>query len=375
MYDAIVIGSGGVGASALLHLADRGARVLGVDRFHPPHDRGSSHGQTRLIRKAYFEHPDYVPLVLRSYSLWNEWEKESGRRLLRQTGLVEAGPADGVVIPGVRESGRRHGLAFDEWTTSETMRHFPGLLLPPEFDVVFEPDAGYLEVESCVETCLELAVRRGATFIANQPVLDWQADGAGFRVTTSNATFLADSLIIAGGSWSAGLLADLAIPLVVLRKTLHWFDVEPGAYLADDGFPAFLAECPNGIFYGFPVVDDLGLKAAEHTGGQPVSHPDELDRRQHPSDSLALTEFLRRCLPAITDKQRCFSVCMYTMTPDGHFLVDRHPAYPRVAFAAGLSGHGFKFVPVLGEILADLVLHGETRHSIDFLALGRLTTT
>jgi monomeric sarcosine oxidase len=373
MYDAIVVGCGAVGSAALLELADRGAKALGVDRFSPPHDRGSSHGRSRLIRKAYFEHPDYVPLVLRAYELWRRLEARSGRSLLHETGLVQIGPADGAVVPGVRDSVRRHGLAIEELRPAEAQRRFPGLLVLEDQEVLFEPDAGFLDVEDCIEATLALAQQAGATLLRDEPVLDWGPEGAGWRIRTARGAYAAGRLVLAGGAWSSQILRSLRLPLTVLRKTLHWFEVEPGAYLARDGFPAFLAERPEGVFYGFPVLDDWGLKAAEHTGGAAAPDPDALDRDERPEDSAGVREFLRRQLPRCRGRQTRFCVCMYTMTPDAHFVVDRHPERAGVAFAAGLSGHGFKFAPALGEILAELTLEGRAQRGAEFLSASRFS--
>lgn len=370
-FDVIVIGAGGVGSAALLHLAERGRRVMGIDSHFPPHDRGSSHGQTRIIRQAYFEHPDYVPLVLRAYDLWEEWSRRWGKPLFHRTGLVEVGRPDGVVLPGVREASRRHGIPIEEMTPTEAMRRFAGLVIPGGFDVVYEPTAGYLEVENCVQAMLDLAQRAGANVVGGDPVVHWGPDQGGYRVQTAQSTYRASKLVIAAGPWAARLIPDFANRLRVVRKTMHWFATQPGAYRASEGFPAFLAETSDGIFYGFPVIDDLGLKAAEHSGGQIVINPCQLDRDQKPEDSRRVADFLRRWLPHVLPTTLGFAPCMYTMTPDLHFLVGPLPGHDGVFLAAGLSGHGFKFAPVLGEILADLAIDGQTTRTIDFLSPSR----
>lgn len=370
-FDVIVVGVGGVGSAVLLHLAERGARVLGIDSFHPPHDRGSSHGQTRIIRQAYFEHPDYVPLLLRAYELWNNWSGRWGRTLLHQVGLVEIGPPNGQVIPGVRASSRHHGLAIEELSPQNAMRRFPGLSIPEDYEVVFEPTAGYLEVENCVLAMVELARRAGASLTVDEPVREWCREATIWRVETEKATYYAPKLIFAGGAWSAQLIPQIAPRVRVLRKTMHWYAAKSAAYHVSDGFPAFLVETNDGVFYGFPVIDDSGLKTAEHSGGEVVDDPSQLDRNERPEDSRRLSAFLAQWLPDAVPTPIGFAACMYTMSPDEHFLIGSLPNHDGVHFAGGLSGHGFKFTPVLGEILADLSLDGQTEHPIEFLSPTR----
>lgn len=379
VYDAIVLGAGGVGSAAIWQLARRGLRVLGIDRFAPPHDRGSSHGQTRIIRQAYFEHPDYVPLLLESYRLWEELELETGRRLKLETGLLEAGPADGVVVPGVLAAAAQHRLGVEQLTASEVEARWPAFRLRGEAGDqeglvgVFERRAGLLYVEECVDACLAESKRHGAELLTGVEVLDWTS-GADVVVRTTVGEFRAARLVIAVGAWSTTLLGSLGVPLQVRRKSQMWF--RPGAGVgestkASDGFPCFLVEQPHGVFYGFPALDERGLKAAEHSGGDVVADPLTVDRTLHLVESERVDEFLHAHLPSVQTPCREHAVCLYTMSPDEHFIVDRHPADPRIAFAAGLSGHGFKFTPVLGRVLADLVVDGARSLPIGFLNLGR----
>ncbi len=371
-YDAIVLGAGGVGSAAMWRLAKRGLRVLGIDRFAPPHDRGSSHGQTRIIRQAYFEHADYVPLLLESYRLWAELEAATGRRLLRETGLVEVGPADGVVVPGVLQAARRHGLDVEQLSAAEIERRWPALRVPGNLVGVFERRAGLLAVEDCVQAQLAAALAAGAELRVGSEVLAWSVDGAGVNVETRSGRFTADRLVVAAGAWSGKLLASLDLKLRVLRKVLMWYPTGDATTHADAGFPCYLFELPDaGIFYGFPAIDRRGLKAAEHSGGAPVDDPGAVNRGLHEQDRQPVKAFLRSHLPAAELPCREHAVCMYTMSPDEHFIVDRHPDHEQVAFAAGLSGHGFKFTPVLGAALADLAIDGKSDLPIGFLSLGR----
>jgi sarcosine oxidase len=370
-YDVIVLGIGGVGSAALYYLARRGARVLGIDRFVPPHDRGSSHGQTRVIRQAYFEHSDYVPLLKESYKLWHELESQTGTKLLYQIGLVEIGPADGTVVPGVLRAAHEHGLEVESLTTEQIEHRWPGLRAGKNHVGVFEPTAGYLRVEDCVQSHIDAAVAAAANLITNCEVLGWSADDSEVRVHTVDGDVTANRLVIAAGAWSRGILKDFSVSLEVRRKSLFWFAADAAEYQCPGNMPVYLYELPDGIFYGFPMIDPLGVKVAEHSGGRIVIDPLSVDRDIDLDEQRRLEEFRSAHLPGVFRQVTQHTVCLYTMSPDEHFIVDRHPALPNVVFAAGLSGHGFKFTPVLGRALADLALDGGTHLPIGFLSLGR----
>jgi sarcosine oxidase len=370
-FDCIVLGTGGVGSAALYHLARRGMRVLGVDRFAPGHDRGSSHGQTRVIRLAYFEHTDYVPLLRRAFELWHELEAQCDEQLYVRTGIIEVGPPDGEVLPGVLRAAHQHDLAVDTLTAAEVQKQYPGLRLPEHWQGVFETEAGYLWVEKCVIAHAAAARACGAQLHSGEEVLTWSVAGDGVVVQTDRQVYRADRLVLTAGAWAPRLLQDLKVSLQVLRKPLLWYRTTQPDYRREGGFPVWFFETPDGIFYGFPELDEMGLKAAEHTGGQAIDDPLRLERQLTPEDRRPLEAFLRRHMPGVSDRCVQHTVCMYTTTPDGHFIVDRHPEQAPVCFAAGLSGHGFKLSNLLGEVLADLALTGSTRHPIDFLSVGR----
>ncbi|MBX3412923.1 MAG: N-methyl-L-tryptophan oxidase [Pirellulales bacterium] len=371
-YDAIVLGTGGVGSAALFELARRGQRVLGLDRFPTAHDRGSSHGSTRLIRQAYFEHSDYVPLVLRAYERWAELAARRGQTLLHETGLLQIGPARGVVLSGVRASARRHGLFIDELSPAELRARFPQFNAPTPLSGIFERRAGCLLVEECVRAHLEEAIRLGAEHRTGVSARAWRRQGSGVVVDTDAGPFEAARLVIAAGPWTSQVLADLGLPLVVRRKSVFWYEAPPEHFTRAAGFPAFLVEDEAGIFYGFPSFDADGLKVAEHTGGHRVVDPLMVNREIDADEEQRVRMFLQRYLPAVSDTRTRHSVCMYTLSPDEHFIIDRHPACEAVFFCAGLSGHGFKFTSVLGEALADLAVDGHTSLPIEFLSLARL---
>jgi monomeric sarcosine oxidase len=374
-YDAIVLGAGGIGSAALYELARRGVRAIGIDRFSPPHNFGSSHGQTRVIRQAYFEHPDYVPLVVESYSMWRALEQLTGRRLLHEIGLIEIGPPGGVVVPGVLRAATEHRLAVEQLTASEIERRWPGLRVPSHLGGAYEACAGYLRVEECVQSYLDAAQAAGAELrfdvIPDDWMSPWSVDGNQVSVVTREGQITANRVIVTVGAWAGSLLSDLSLRLRVVRKSLYWFRTHSREYDVNNGMPVFLFELPQGIFYGFPRLDERGLKVAEHTGGRTVAHPNWVDRSPDPQEQDSLMRFLSSHLPSVTSEVTDHTVCLYTMSPDEHFIVDRHPAHANVAFAAGLSGHGFKFAPVLGRALVELVLDGSTDLPIEFLSLNR----
>jgi sarcosine oxidase len=370
-FDAIVLGTGGIGSAALAMLARRGAKVLGLDQFPPAHDRGSSHGRTRIIRQAYFEHADYVPLLLRSYELWHELEQRAGERLFQETGLLQVGPAEGAVVRGVLASAAQHGLSVERLAPAEISRRWPGFVAAEESFGVYEPRAGVLAVEACVTAHLRDAQAAGAQLITDEPVIDFQANPKAIIARTARHEYSTQRLIVTAGPWAGRWLGDLGVQLVVRRKPLFWFATKSDAYRADNRCPAFLYEMPDGIFYGFPEVDPGEIKIAEHTGGEPVDDPLVVDREWHAEDQARLESFIARALPDVSLTRTGHAVCMYTMSPDEHFIVDRHPRDERICFASGLSGHGFKFAPVLGEALADLALTGQTKLPIEFLSCRR----
>ena len=335
-YDAIVLGAGGVGSAAMWQLARRGLHVLGIDRFAPPHDRGSSHGQTRIIRQAYFEHADYVPLLLESYELWAELERHAGRQLLRETGLVEIGPADGVIVPGVLNAARQHGLAVEQVTAGEIQKRWPAMVVPEELVGVYEPRGGLLHVEECVRAQLVAAQDAGAELRVGVEAFDWVAD-ADIRVSTTAGIFTAKRMVVAAGAWTSRIMQGLGVNLTVRRKPVMWHRTSDERVHADAGFPCYLFELPAGVFYGFPAIDERGLKAAEHSGGDPVSDPLRVDRTLRDSDRRPVEDFLRAHLPAAQTPCREHSVCLYTMTP--RRTLHRGPSPGRRA--RGVRGRAF----------------------------------
>jgi sarcosine oxidase len=372
-FDVVVAGTGGMGAAATLHLARRGVRVLGLDRFPPAHDRGSSHGQTRLIRLAYYEHPDYVPLLRSAYDRWHDLEREAGRRLLVESGLVMAGPPGCELVTGAERAARLHGLDLDRIDVADAQRRWPAFVLPDGWDAVHEARGGYLFVEECVRAHAEAARRAGAELRHGVEVRGWRSVAGGLVVDTDRGEVVADRLVLCPGAWATDLLRLPHVHLRVLRKSLFWHEPVPTARAAHAAgtMPCFAFDTPRGFFYGFPALDDRGVKVAEHTGGRDVADPLSLDRGIDAAERAAVEAFLRAHLPGACGRLSDHAACLYTMSPDSHFVVGLHPDESRVAIAAGFSGHGFKFASVIGEVLADLALDGRTGHPIGFLSPSR----
>lgn len=371
-YDIIILGAGGMGSATLYQLARRGVKACGIEQFGPAHDRGSSHGESRIIRKAYFEHPDYVPLLNRSFKLWDLISLELGKELQVWNGLIVAGKPGSATIKGLESCYRKHELPHERWTTTETCKHFPQFELPIEYDVFYDPFGGYLKVEQCVEANIQLARKHGADIFFNEQILSWQANSSGVSVKTDRRELSAGKLIITPGAWATALLASIGIHVEIWRKVLVWYQSEGLDIFTPDIFPTYYVEMDYGGFYGFPVISERGFKAAEHLHPDVVSDPNEINRNLLPGDEVLLLRFLADIFPAITQPaQTAHQVCMYTKSPDDNFILGLHPEHENVVIGAGFSGHGFKFVPVIGEILADLALKGATKHPIDFLQLDR----
>lgn len=374
-FDVIVLGVGGMGSAACFELARRGLRVLGLEQFPLVHDRGSSHGHTRIIRTAYAEHPAYVPLAKRAFERWYELEQLSGKHLLTECPCLNAGPPGSEHVEGVRASVRAHNLAAEELTGDEINRRYPAFRYPAEYRGVIERAAGFLYVEECVRAHVDMAMSHGAEIHAEEPVRAWKPLGDGVEVTTDKGTYRAAKLVVTAGAWATKLLAGLGVPLRVMRQTLLWFKVEHApneSLFRRDRFPIFIADAPEGAFYGLPMIDARGVKLARHYGAPELAGPDEVDWHITPRDideldRLALRYFSADFAPGIAAGQ----VCMYTVTPDKHFVIDTHPKLSQVSVACGFSGHGFKFASTVGEILADLAQLGATKHDIGLFSARR----
>jgi len=370
-FDVIVLGLGGMGSATVCECARRGQRVLGIEQFPLVHDRGSSHGQTRVIRQAYYEHPDYVPLLRRAYEKWYDLEQHSGSRLFVECGVLSISPPGGEVVAGVTQAAQTHGISIESLSSRDIKRRFPEFRVPGDSHGAFEPHAGYLHVEDCVRAHLDAARAAGAMLRSEERVIRWQATAAGVEVETTHGHYSADRLVITAGAWAGQVLSQLGLPLNVLRKALLWFEVAEPSRMRRDRFPIYMVESPNGFYYGFPVSDSRGHKLARHDGGRLVEDPLCPVREPLPEDEADCRQFLETYLPAAAGQLRHHAVCLYTMTPDQHFILDVHPEHSRVVLGAGFSGHGFKFASAVGEILADLSESGRSPLPIDRFRLDR----
>jgi sarcosine oxidase len=359
-----------MGSATAYHAARRGRRVLGLDANPRGHKNGSSHGTTRIIREAYFEAPEYVPLVQRAYALWRELEAESGRHLLTITGGLNIGTRESEFVSGARMSAQLHHLPYEELSNSEVAARFPGFRLPDEIVAVYEPNAGILDPEACVFAHLDLAARHGAAIHHNETVRRWSAEGDGVRVETEQGVYTAGRLVITAGPWTSDVLSDLGLPLRVQRiVNVHFAPTAP-ALFAPEHCPVYLMQVPEGDYYGFPALPGEGVKIGRHEIGE-VCTPETIRREVDPAEVAMLRDVLDRYLPGAAGEVLWTLTCMYTNTPDRHFILDRHPAHATVVYGCGFSGHGFKFASAIGEVMADLALDGATRHDIGFLSAAR----
>lgn len=373
LYDAIVVGVGGMGSAALYHMARRGKRVLGLERYSIPNSMGSSHGLTRIIRLAYFEHPTYVPLLRRAYELWRELQNECGEQLLYVTGSVDAGRPGTPVFEGSVASCEAHQLDHEILNSSELMSRYPGYRVPDDFRAVWQRDGGFLLSERCIVGHVTRAQSFGAVVHAHEKMRSWQVDADGeVYVVTDRGEYRAARLVITAGAWAAECVPALVGHAVPERQVLGWFQPLRPELFQVDTFPVFNVTADEGHFYGFPVFSVPGFKIGRYHHHEEHVDPDAMDREPHARDEQTLRDFVARYFPDANGPTMSLCVCMFTNTKDEHFLIDLHPDYPQVSIAAGFSGHGFKFCSIVGEIMADLAEHGETRHDIGRFSMDRL---
>ena len=370
-YDVIVIGMGAMGSATVYELASRGLRVLGLERFDIPHDRGSSHGVSRIIRLAYSEHPSYVPLLRRAYECWRELESAGGEKLLHITGSVDTGRPEGPVFSGSLASCIEHDLPHETLSSEEIARRFPGCRFPAEWMSVYQPDGGFLMSERCIVAHVTVALERGADVRAREAVLEWDASGDTVRVQTTRGSYEAGSLVITTGAWAGPLVPSLDHLLAPERQVLGWFQPLRPEVFASNAFPVVIGEFEEGRYYASPVFGVPGFKIGKfHHLNEPTT-ADGLDRECHDEDEAVLRQAVARYFPDANGPAMSLRACMFTNTPDEHFIIDALPGPPNVYVAAGFSGHGFKFSSVVGEIMADLSTRGETAHDISLFRLDR----
>jgi sarcosine oxidase len=378
IYGAIVAGLGGMGSATAYQLAGRGKRVLGLERFSPTHDKGSSHGRSRIIRQAYFEDPAYVPLLFRAYELWEQLERETGQELMTLTGGLMIGRREGELVSGSVRSAKAHGLPYELLDAGEVKDRFPPFSLDSETVALYEEKAGFVRPEESVKAHLDRAVALGADLRFEEPVLSWEASGEGVRVATPTGSYEAERLVISPGAWAPQLLADLRVPLEVERQVMYWFEPTSGLEpFLPDRFPIFIWEPDDGnVFYGVPDQDGgRGVKASFYRAGGVPCSPETLDREVHDKEVEFIRSYLAEHVPDLAGRCVEAKACMYTNTPDLHFVISFHPDHPQVVIACGFSGHGYKFCSVVGEILTDLATEGSTDQPIDLFSPARLIDT
>jgi len=374
-YDVIVAGLGAMGSAtvyALTRAQEHTPRVLGIDRFSPPHGLGSSHGRTRIIREAYFEHPAYVPIVRRAFDLWRELEQSAARTLYTRTRGITLGAEDGMLVRGARMSAERFDVPHRVLSAGEVTQNFPGLRPLDGMVGVVDEGAGVLFPEACIAAMLRLAEQAGAELRRDETVVAWEATGDGVIVRTTAGEYRATRLVIAGGAWMPRLVPELAGILAVERQPIHWFvpDSHSEDYSAARCPVALWEYAPDRTFYTLPDFGD-GFKAAMHHEGQSVD-PDHVNRETSPEEVARVAELLRCFMPNVEWQLRESQVCVYTNAPDRHFIIDRHPSHPdRVVVVSACSGHGFKFATAIGEIVADLVAERKPRFDLDMFRMSR----
>jgi len=372
-YDVIVAGLGAMGSATAAHLALRGRRVLGLERWTPGHRNASSHGDSRIIREMYFEHPMYVPLLQRAHDLWTELGEQTGTKLLHMTGGLMIGPKDGALVTGTLRSAREHGLAYELLTPADVAQRHSAFGLREDLVAVHDPRAGYLNPESCNAAHHDIAVRSGAELRFEEPLVNWKSSDSGVTVVTPNGSYAADHLVLAVGARTLPLIDGLELPLEVERQAVFWMEPDPdGASYDESVFPIYAYEYePREICYGFPRLP-RGVKASIMHSGQIVKDADMVDSEIRDEEVHPLRRALAAILPDLSRARvRERDVCLFTNTPDHDFIIDFHPAHPRVLVSSACSGHGFKFASVIGEIQADLVTNGWSRFDLSPFSIAR----
>jgi len=372
VHDVILVGVGGMGSATTYHLARRGLDVLGLERYDIPHTKGSSHGHSRIIRRAYYEDPSYVPLIERAYDLWDQLADETGREILHRTGSIDAGLPEDPVFAGSKRSCEEHDIPHEILGGAELAERFPGYRLPEEFRAVFQADGGFVVPESAIAGHVEAAQAAGATVRARETVEDWtETVAGGVRVETDRGSYEADALVLTAGAWNRQFADALEGLLEPERQVLAWFQPEEPERFRPESFPVWNIGAPEGRFYGLPIHRVPGFKLGKYHHRDEPADPDDWNDEPEPADERLLREFTAAYFPAAAGPTMGLSTCLFTNSPDEDFVLDTLPAHPQVVVAGGFSGHGFKFASVIGSILADLAVDGETDHPIEPFRLDR----
>ena len=371
-YDCIVLGVGAMGSSTVYDLAaKRGQKVLGLEKFNIPHAEGSSHGVNRVIRLAYYEDPSYVPLMRRAYELWEEIEEVAGEKLLYRIGSIDAAPAGHEVFEGSLESCLVHDIPHEVLNHDQVNQRFPGYRMPPGHMALLQQDGGFLLAERSIVAYVNASLAAGAEIHARESVLSWEPTGDGVLVHTDRAEYTAEKLVITAGAWTAGMVPSLAELTVPERQVLAWLQPEDPMLFTPENFPVFNAYFDEGRYYGFPVFGIPGFKIGKYHHLEEVADPDQMGKGVTHEDEEILRSATAKYFPKANGNVMTMATCMFTNSPDEHFIIGVLPNHPQVSVAAGFSGHGFKFASVVGEIMGDLATRGETPHDIELLRLDR----
>src|SRR5215213_5299187 len=370
-FDVAVIGLGAMGSAALFNLARQGRRVIGIEQFEPGHDKGSSHGESRIIRLSYFEHPSYVPLARRAMEKWRELEQLCRHNILTVTGVLEAGYPGCPIVEGSLEASRLHGLDHEVLSAAEINRRFPAFKVPPHWTGLYQPEGGFLRPELAIQQFVGLAERHGAEVRTGTRVLAIEPLGSGVRVRTEAGEIEAGSVIVAAGAWIGDFAPELKPHLKLTRQVLGWFEPLQPAYYSPDRCPVFILESEDDACYGFPDFAGTGVKTASHRKGAYPPSADDLSQDGGAADEAQIRRMLALAMPEANGPLRAMRTCMYTRTPDEDFVIDRSSADPRIILASLCSGHGFKFASVIGEVLADLALGKTPANDISRFKLER----
>jgi len=378
-FDVIVIGVGSMGSATCYFLAKQGHKVLGIEQFDISHELGSHAGQSRIIRKAYFEHPDYVPLLERAYENWKIFEKEIGEQLYFKTGLLYAGTSNNEIIKGVKQSAALYNIELEKLKVADTTKRFPQFKFPESFEVLFEPEAGFIPPEKAIRLYAKQAEKNGAIIHSNQKVIEWKKDGGNIIIKTDKNTYHCNKLIITAGAWAGKMIPGFADKIKVTRQFIAWIKTKNDDQFALNNFPCWMVgdDDKHGCYYGFPLLDTKkfgepeGLKMAHHFPYQ-ITDPDNVNRQTTKEDIENVKYCLNKYLPGVFESVLSTKICLYGNSPDENFIIDKLPGFEdNVSIACGFSGHGFKFASVIGEILADLAITGRTSLPMDFLNAKR----
>jgi sarcosine oxidase len=374
-FDSIVIGLGAMGTAIAYQLSSHGNKVLGLERFWLNHTNGSSHGKTRIIRTAYFHNPYYVPFTKRAFELWGQVQSESGRDLIKMTGALLFGLPDSALITGGIISSKKHNIPYEILDSHEAASRFPMFQTDDDEVAFYEEGAGILFPEECIRAHATLADKSGAELHFNEPVAGWKAEDGRVEIRTGNETYTANNVIFSPGAWLTNLVPELKLPLQTERQIVFWFEPKTNQGLfTPDRMPVYVWQMKNEryYYYGVPNVGD-GVKAAKDHDGE-LTSPDQVRREVTKEDEAPVRQFVKRHIPSVDDSPASSTTCLFTNTPDGHFIIDFHPNHRNVVIVSPCSGHGFKFSSVIGEVVQQMVNDGKSKLDISLFKISRFST-